>query len=146
MDSVEIWKDIDSYKGLYQISSFGRIKALEKKAGFLTKHERILIPFVKSNGYACIDLRRKGIRRKYHIHRLVAEAFIPNPNNYPCINHIDYNKLNNKVENLEWCTYSHNNTYSNCQNIGGLSRRIPVSQFDKNGKFIKTWGKCNMCG
>lgn len=69
----------------------------------------------------------------------MAEAFIPNPNNYPCINHKDYNKANNTVNNIEWCSYSQNNNYSNCQVIAGASKRIPILQCDKNGVTIKEW-------
>lgn len=139
MDLQEIWKDINGFEGLYQISNLGRIKALSKKSGFLVRKEHILNPTIKENGYEQIDLQKNNEKTKKYIHRLVAEAFIPNLNNYPCINHIDYNKRNNNVSNLGWCTYSQNNSYSRCQIIGGLARRIPVVQYDKQGNVIKIW-------
>ena len=110
----EIWKDIKNYEGLYQVSNLGRIKSLNRysynSVGKYNKKifERILKQAIAKPGYYVINLTKNGKQKTYRIHRLVAETFIPNPNNYPMINHIDCNKLNNKVENLEWCTHTHN--------------------------------------
>ena len=143
MELQEIWKNILNYEGLYQISSHGRVKSLQKKTGFLIRKEHILKPRVKDNGYLIVSLfKDKQMSNKY-VHRLVAEAFIPNPSNYPCINHKDYNKTNNNVDNIEWCSYSQNNTYSNCQVIAGASKRIPILQCDKNGVILKEW-ECSL--
>ena len=99
----EIWKEIKDYVGLYWISDLGNVK---------NRHGRILKPEIRS-GYYSVDLCKNGIRKKYRIHRLVAEAFIENPDNLPIINHKDENRLNNKANNLEWCDNIYNSQYPN---------------------------------
>lgn len=106
---MEIWKDIEGYKGLYQVSNLGRIKSLGNNKN---KKEKILKSHYDNNGYYSIVLYKNNNRKKYLIHRLIAEAFIPNPNNLPCVNHKDENKQNNNVDNLEWCTQKYNMKYS----------------------------------
>lgn len=101
----EIWKDIKGYEGLYQISNFGNVKSVKKKI--------IRKPSSIPKGYLRIGLFKGGKTKFFYPHRLVAEAFIPNPNNLPCINHKDNNTKNNRMENLEWCTYKYNNSYKN---------------------------------
>lgn len=108
----EIWKDIKDYEGLYQISSYGRVKSFYGK-------EKILKPSIqhfeyKNKNYKRekIELVKNGIRKSLKIHRLVAQAFIPNPDNKTQVNHIDGNPLNNKVENLEWCTDKENKIHA----------------------------------
>lgn len=110
--NLEIWKDIPNYEGLYQISSYGRVKSFYKK-------ERILKPSIqhfkyKSKNYKRekIELSKNSIRKSFKIHRLVAQTFIPNPDNKPQVNHIDGNPLNNNVNNLEWCTNQENIIHS----------------------------------
>ena len=100
----EIWKDIKDYEGLYQVSNLGNVKSLKTNKNLY---------YSKSKNYLRVSLNKNGIRKGYSIHRLVAQAFIPNPNNYPCVNHKDCNGNNNKVNNLEWCTYKQNNSYKN---------------------------------
>lgn len=116
-NNQEVWKDIPDYKNLYQISNFGRVKSLERliyrKNGNYIVKEKILKNKTNTKGYLSISMCKNGKVKYVMIHRLVAQAFIPNPNNFPCINHKDENKQNNCVENLEWCTYSYNNTYNN---------------------------------
>ena len=109
----EIWKDIKGYEGLYQASNFGRIKRLEAllpdKNG--NKHynpEKILVPWKHKSGYQLVGLNKYGHRKARLVHRIVAEAFIKNPDNKPQINHKDGNKNNNCVSNLEWSTNSEN--------------------------------------
>ncbi len=101
---MEIWKDIKDYEGLYKISNLGNVKSLKTNKNLY---------YSKSRNYLRVSLNKNGIRKGYSIHRLVAQTFIPNPNNYPCVNHKDCNGNNNKVNNLEWCTYKQNNSYKN---------------------------------
>lgn len=95
----ESWKEIKDYEGLYWVSNLGHIK---------NKHNKILKPEYSNKDYACIQLRKDSRMKKYRVHRLVAEAFIPNPLGLPEINHVDENKHNNQVSNLEWCTHIQN--------------------------------------
>lgn len=128
---MEIWKDIPNYEGLYQISNLGNVKSLYR----ITNnnhiiHEKILKPQDNNNGYLIVNLYKNNKMKAKLIHRLVAKTFIDNPNNYSYINHIDKNKSNNTVNNLEWCTQSYNVIYS---------KGRKVNQYDKNNNFIKTW-------
>jgi hypothetical protein len=110
----EIWKDIEGYEGLYQISNMGRVKACAKWGGCIFQKEKLLKLHDNGKNYLYVDLyNHKSERRKYYIHRLVGKAFIDNPNNYPHINHKDENKLNNVYYNLEWCTAKYNCNYGN---------------------------------
>ena len=103
---AEEWRDIEQFKGEYQISNFGRIRNYRTK--------KVLKNYISPEGYICNSLRHSKEERTHtvRVHRLIAEAFIPNPNNYPIINHIDGNKQNNNIENLEWCTAQHNIQHS----------------------------------
>ena len=111
----EIWKDIKNFEGLYQVSNLGRVKSLPKytySRGYSQlRKEKLLKPCYvgKYRNYLAVRLNNN---KQYKIHRLVAKAFIPNPNNYPCVNHKDKNPSNNNVENLEWCTNQYNVKYS----------------------------------
>lgn len=114
----EIWKDIKGYEDLYQVSNLGKIKSLKQMICCWNGHkiiqyempEKILSQRIRSNYYA-VGLTKNKKQKTYSVHRLVAQAFIPNPENKKCINHKDENKLNNKVENLEWCDIAYNNAY-----------------------------------
>ena len=106
-DSMEIWKDIKSYEGIYQISNYGRVKG---KNGIRKTP-------INSSGYKIVKLCKNGKIKFYSVHKLVANAFIPNPLNLPIINHKDENKQNNFVENLEWCTQKYNSRYSNSKSV-----------------------------
>lgn len=100
----EIWKDIPNYEGLYKISSLGRIISSYSR--------RILSPTIsghKGKDYYAITLVKNGIKKRFHIHKLVALSFIPNPKNLPCIDHINTDRYDNRVENLKWCSFSQNN-------------------------------------
>ena len=114
---MENWKDIKGYEGFYQISDYGNVRSLERDVycqdGTFHHHveEKILVSCVNGRGYANVNLYKNGKRKNILIHRLVALAFIPNPENKPMINHKDENPLNNCVDNLEWCTASYNNIY-----------------------------------
>lgn len=110
----EIWKDIPNYQGLYQISNCGRVKSLPRKNNKRIINKEIIKVFTKlPNGYLKVGLSKNGKTKHYFVHRLVAEAFIPNLENKPCVNHKDCNKENNNVNNLEWVTHKENNSYKN---------------------------------
>ena len=132
----EIWKDIEGYEGLYQVSNMGRVRSLKYK------NERILKPR-KQSGYYKVLLYNNETR-EYLIHRLVANAFIPNPDNLPQVNHKDEDKANNCVSNLEWCTQKYNSSYGtrgkriSLKNTNGKKSKITL-QYDINGNLIKEW-------
>jgi hypothetical protein len=111
---MELWKDIRGYEGLYRVSNYGRIKSLgnDKK-----RKEKILTSFINGVGYVLIKLSKEGKQYNHRLHRLVAEAFIDNPLNKPEVNHIDGNKSNNNISNLEWSTRSENVQHSFNHNL-----------------------------
>jgi hypothetical protein len=108
----EIWKDIPNYEGYYQISNLGRVKSIANRNKKSRKKD-IYKVFVKAKGYSEVGLYKDGKSKYFLVHRLVAKAFIPNPLNKPCVNHKDCIKTNNRVDNLEWCSYKENNNYKN---------------------------------
>lgn len=113
---IELWKDIKGYEGYYKISSFGRVKSVSRKS--INNHivkEKILKNRKARNGYLRTNLSKDGVLESAPIHRLVAEAFIPNPLNKPQLNHIDEDKLNNCADNLNWMTAHENNNYATHQ-------------------------------
>lgn len=154
----EEWRDIEGYKGKYQVSSYGRVKSLAKKSwnghAWWDKPEIILKPGTQKTGYLFVDLLDgHNNDRKFRVHRLVAQAFIPNPNNFLQVNHKDEDVTNNHADNLEWCTALYNNNYGNHFLYSSIARQNklcrltairngqkaskPVLQLSKNGDFIK---------
>ena len=126
MIEIEEFRDVPGYEGTYEVSNLGRVR----------RNGKILKPLKHRDGYLHVDLYKNGIRRKGFIHRLVGLAFIPNPDNLPCINHKDEDKTNNTVNNLEWCTREYNNNYGTRNERISESQYKPVLQFDKSGNFI----------
>jgi len=105
----EVWVDIPSLVGLYQVSNFSRIKYLDKKWNC---GDKIKKQFVSPYGYVVVQITKNNITRQRFVHRLVAESFIPNPENKPTVNHKNGVKTDNRIENLEWCTQRENNIHA----------------------------------
>lgn len=122
----EIWKDIVGYEGMYSVSNKGRVRSLCRKIwngyDFVVHQEQILKPNILHKGYLQVTLNDSRKRKCMLVHRLVAIAFLPNPNNYDQINHIDGNKQNNNVENLEWCNNSMNQKHAYANGLNKHSK------------------------
>lgn len=143
----EEWKDVVGYEGLYQVSNLGNVRMLEHYTPYV-KGSVMKIPAKNlyigwSNGYRTVWLCKNKIRKLKKVHRLVAEAFIPNPENKPCIDHINTIRHDNRIENLRWATYKENgnnkNTKANLSNSlqgKAKSNRKPIVQLDKYGSYI----------
>ena len=166
----EIWKDINGYKGCYQISNLGRVKSLGRyknnPQGMKTYwvEERILKPQTNIHGRIYYSLKKDGLRKNHTAHRLVGIHFISNPNNLPQINHKDENPKNNIITNLEWCTPLYNTNYGT-----GIERRVKntdwvkfvqnfpweerskeqrkkISQFTLKGELVRKWDSLKIAG
>jgi hypothetical protein len=147
---MEIWKDIENYEGMYQVSEKGRVKSLNYNH---TKKEKILKGVKDKGGYLYVGLWKDGKQTNQLIHRLIAQAFIPNPNNYEQVNHKDENPSNNHVANLEWCDAKYNTNYGTRNQRSGekltnhpsMSKR--VDQIDMiTGEVIRQWASTRECG
>lgn len=144
----EIWKDIREYEGLYQVSNLGRVKSLTRtikrnKMGDFIKNG-IIMNTTEHKGYISIILSKNGVSKRYKVHRLVAQEFIPNPNNYPEVNHKNEIKTDNRVENLEWCSHLYNMRYGTWktrrkENFDYSHCYKKVNQYDMKDNFIKSW-------
>ncbi len=115
IDMNEIWKSIEGYEGLYEVSNLGNVRSLN---WHLTGTIRVLKPRQNGYGYLSVILYKNGKMKKFYVHRLVASAFLPNPQNLPQVNHKDENKTNNSIENLEWCSCKDNINFGT-----GIKRR-----------------------
>lgn len=144
----EIWKPVVGYEGLYEISSFGRVRSLDRVDCKNNRRKGIvLVPNKRKGEYRSVSLSKDGKSKSHSVHILVAQSFIPNPNNLPMVNHKDEDPSNNRVENLEWCNAKYNANYGTINERRGKSlgygKDNPFSkeilQFNKNGEFIKKW-------
>ena len=140
----EIWKDKKDYEGHYQVSNWGRVKSI--KFG----KERILKLTKDKDGYFFVNLYKNNKSKTFKVHRLVAEAFLPNSDNLPLINHKDEDKSNNIVSNLEWCDVKYNTNYGTRNKRIGKSntngkRSKPVLQYTLDGKFVREWESYREC-
>lgn len=157
----EVWRDVKDYKGLYQVSNLGRVKSVKRyvkhyKGGVKSISERILKLTNDSYGYLVIHLSKNGVGKMYKVHRLVAEAFIPNQDNKPTVDHINTIKTDNRIENLRWATdteqkkneltkqhssEAHKGEKTNFYGKYGKKHpnSKPVLQYDLDGNFIKEW-------
>ena len=135
----EEWKDIDGYEGLYLVSSYGRVLSVPRPKG----KSGILAAAIGSNGYQHVTLSKNGELKIGNIHQLVAKAFIENPNDDPIVNHKDEDKLNNFLDNLEWCSVQYNVTYGTGINRRAKARRSKVQHDDT---YVVTKTKSDMTG
>lgn len=123
----EIWKPVVNCGGLYEVSNFGRVRSCTRSARRQTG--KILKPIDRGLGYRNVCLYKSKTNRKLHrVHRLVAQAFIPNPENKPYVNHIDNNPSNNRVSNLEWCTPKENYTHSEKQDRNVKGEKVGTAK------------------
>ena len=135
----EIWKDIVGYEGKYAVSNWGRVKSL-----YNGRHkkfrEKILSPGKHGNGYLFVNLYRNGEQKKYWVHRLILMTFNPveNMENLDC-NHLDENKLNNRLENLEWCTHEENCNHGTRNKRAAEKKSIPIAQLALDGKLVNVY-------
>ena len=127
----EFWKDVIGYEGLYQISNLGRAKRFYKN-----KSEKILKPIKGHLGYMFYSFCKETKNKTYRIHRLVALHFIPNPNNYPEVNHIDGDKENYSIENLEWCTRSQNMKHGHTLGLIFIDRANAATRIITEDKLV----------
>lgn len=158
---MEIWKEVVGYEGLYEVSNYGRVKRLARKENvrFLRREhkEEAILKNCIGNQYYIVGLRKNGKKKTPLVHRLIAQAFIPNPYNLPEVNHKDENKLNNHLDNLEWCTREYNINYGTCiersvkhHDMKSVALKSALTQTKgeviqktRGGKFVKSWISTN---
>lgn len=126
-----LWKPVIGYEGIYEVSSTGAIRNIKTGHILKAKEER--------NGYMRVHLSKNGIAKSVLLHRIVAEAFLENPENLPTVNHIDENKQNNNACNLEWCDMSYQNKYGNGACRRNKAKERAVVQLNMNGEYVQTW-------
>ena len=143
---MEEWRDIKGYKGKYQVSNTGNVKSLNYNN---TGKEKIMKPQDNGDGYLFVQLCKDGKVKNCRINRLVAQAFLPNPNNLPEVNHKDENSKNNNVENLEWCSRQYNVDYSLSKAVIGIDKVSGlILEFPSTREAERQTGisKGNICG
>lgn len=129
----EIWRDIEGYECLYQVSSEGRVKSLK------WNKERILKPSMDRGGYLLVNLHTGGKQKTYKVHRLVCKAFHENPENKPEVNHINEDKTDNTASNLWWCTAKENCNHGTRTERAAKTQSKSVGQYTLDGELIKIW-------
>ena len=144
MTNIEIWKTAvykdEIYEGLYKVSNLGRVKSL-----WFGK-EKVLKPVKRKDGYLKVILCKNNEKRTCLVHRLVASTFLENPEGKPEINHIDEDKENNRVDNLEWCDRKYNNNYGTHNERSAKAQSKIVLQLTLTGELIREWPSTRECG
>lgn len=132
-----IWAPIKGFEELYEISTSGQVRALEKTDKYGRKRTaKFLRAHKKKNGYLNVGLYKNGKSTYKLVHRIVAETFLENPNNLPCVNHKDENKTNNTINNLEWCDSKYNNNYGTAHLRQARTKGRKVAQYTISGDFV----------
>ena len=145
----EIWKPVVNYEKSYEVSNLGAIRGIDREIytpliGNFIKKGKIIIQSFDSSGYCQVGLSGKGVKKTTSVHKIVAYAFIDNPKNLPQVNHIDGNKLNNKVDNLEWCTNQENQEHARETGLyekmykEAMKRRKPVIAYNEKSSISFT--------
>ena len=134
----QVWKDIPGFEGLYQVSNTGKVRSMNYRN---TGKVKVMKLVLSSNGYLIVPLWKDRKDKQYLVHRLVAMTFIPNPNNLSQVNHIDENKFNNTVWNLEWCDSDYNANYGTRNERCSEAHRKPIIMLDMNNNPIACF-KC----
>lgn len=141
---AEIWKTVKGYEGLYEVSNLGNVRSLDYHNWGVVRN---LTPVMDCHGYMRVCLCKNNKQRNGLVHRMVAQAFLENPLELPQINHINENKSDNRVENLEWCDCLHNNNHGTRNERISKSKRNTkckkVIQMDLQGNFIREWVSLN---
>ena len=127
----------------FEVSNLGRIKSLNYRR---TGKAELMTPSENTDGYFKVNLRKNGENKTCYVHRLIAQTFIPNPENKPEINHIDEDKTNNRVDNLEWKWHKDNINHGTHNERSAKARSKPVLQFSLTGDFIREWSSTMECG
>lgn len=137
----ETFVDINGYEGRYKIGNKGTVIGISRSKDNRYKNKQwVLKQYKDRNGYMYVTLQKDKNRKTIKVHRLVAEAFIENPNKYPCVNHIDSNRINNDVSNLEWCTYKQNIQHALLNGRFENMKKINSERMKKNKPILKRWG------
>lgn len=142
---IEVWKDIDDYKGLYQVSTLGRVRSVERVANNGNRIGRIRKAYVPLNGYPQVCLSNSNKHKTLNIHQLVANAFISNPHDLPQVNHKDEDKTNNCIFNLEWCDAKYNSNWGTNISRSAAARKndpkrsISVTQLNTDGVLLASF-------
>lgn len=132
----EVWKFVEGFEGKYEVSSFGNVRSLDFHHTGQTKN---LKPAKNSCGYHLVDLHKDGQKKTFTVHRLVAQAFVPNPGNLSEVNHKNEDKSDNRSTNLEWCDAKYNSNYGTRNERVAKAKSKPVLQYDKSGNFVREW-------
>lgn len=131
----EVWRPVKGMEGFYEVSDLGRVRGIPR----MGCDGRIRKPYLSQKGYHVVSLCQGSRHLMRKVHRLVAEAFIPNESNLPEINHLDECRTNNRADNLEWCTHKDNLNYGSHNARNGKSRGVKIAQFSKDGDLIATY-------
>ena len=149
----EIWKDIEGYEGYYQVSNLGRVKSLDRNQRYESVKTpytrrlkgRVLNQMTTKLGYKKLTLAINQNYKNMPVHRLVARAFLSNEKNLPCVNHINENPSDNRVENLEWCTYKHNSNHGTARQRISKSNGFPVIVYSFKEEKVYKYDSISKC-